>query len=140
MPPYVPPNIPNLAQESTLQQVLVGLGGSATAPGSFGTWTTQVGGPANSFVLKNTSTTLAELHATNEGVATRWLMLFDAAAVPANGTAWILKPYLIPAAGFLAIFQMGLVTVNGLVAAFSTSNSTFTLAADNALSVTARVT
>lgn len=126
---YTAPPTPNVAQESTLQQILTATGG----PGGIASWIDRGATTINSLVVKASAGTLIEFQATNEnaaGGANRWVMLFDAAALPANGATPKLMPWILPPQGFLSVSALGFVAVNGITLAISTTNTTLTVSVD----------
>ena len=129
------------AQDASLQAIIASLGGAAATS----TWVPRGGVTLNSLVAKASPGTLVEVHITNENAAAtanRWLMIFDAIAVPANGTVPLMMPYLIAPQSFIAIFNLGLVCLTGITLAISTTNTTLTISADapGTASITARIT
>lgn len=73
---------------------------------------------------------LKRVDALNTDVATRYLMIFDAAAAVANGDVPVWAPLPIPAGGFgsLSFGDQDLVVTNtGIVVALSTTAATLTL-------------
>jgi len=120
---------------------------------------TNTGGGAASFtrtrnssgVVKATPGNLVTMFGTfvvNGGAGTRWLMIFDAAALPANGTAP--KVSSIPMTGVDIVFSLsledpgdpiaapGLPMATGIVWAISSTESTLTLDAASTADVTAK--
>ena len=129
------------AQDASLQAIIASLGGAAATS----TWVTRGATTLNSLVAKATPGTLVEVHITNENAAataSRWLMIFDATALPANGAVPLMMPYLIAPQSFIAIFNLGLVCLTGITLAISTTNTTLTISADapGTASITARIT
>lgn len=70
----------------------------------------------------------------NGNAATRYLLLFDAAALPANGTVPDAPPLQIPADGTGSLdLGDGSLFLNGLVAASSTTAQTLTIGSADAI-------
>ena len=94
-----------------------------------------------SAVLKTGRGRLLYLNAYNNNATVRYLMLFDAAALPANGTVPLLMQAMTATASIpkeLAFPPEGMTFVNGLVIAISSTPATLTIAAAD-LSFTAGV-
>lgn len=94
----------------------------------------------NSDVIKNAPCTLLTAVGSNKGAALLYIMFFDSATVPGNGTVPVLEPVPLPAgatfnlneqdlsrAGQGAPNQNGLTMVNGLSWAASTTPATLTV-------------
>lgn len=113
-----------------------------TFPG--GTWVPAVAAaPANSGVIRNVATTAFQTMASNShATITYYLMLFDLAAVPANGTAPRLPVVTLPAGQAIVVPHglNGLACAHGWVWAASTTIATLTQAATSPLQVSSEVT
>jgi len=94
-----------------------------------------------SAVLKALKGRLLYLNAYNNNAAVRYLMLFDLAAVPGNGATPLLMQAIPPTSSIpkeLAFPPEGLLFMNGLCIAISSTPATLTLAAAD-LSYTAGI-
>lgn len=97
-------------------------------------------GTVASAVIKTTQSRLHWISPYNNNAATRYLMVFDATAVPVNGTAPL---FMFPIAANsapqkeLAFPPDGLLCRNGLVVAISTTAVTLTIGAATDLIFTA---
>jgi hypothetical protein len=71
--------------------------------------------------------TLKELFVSSKAVAAGWIFIYDAAALPANGTLPDFPPIPIPAGGFASLLTARPMT-NGIVVVFSSTQATLTAA------------
>ena len=116
------PLSPGAATEATVSALL-----SALRPG---TWTPAVQvAPADSGIISAAACTVRAVQATNRTAATIWLMLFDAAAVPADGTFPRLPVIAVPAESTVHVPLGALECATGLVWACSSTYGVLTITA-----------
>ena len=95
-----------------------------------GTWTPAVQvAPADSGIISAAACTVRAVQATNRTAATIWLMLFDAAAVPADGTFPRLPVIAVPAESTVHVPLGALECATGLVWACSSTYGVLTITA-----------
>jgi hypothetical protein len=96
-----------------------------------GTWTPATAAAlADSGVIRNAACTVRRVIATNAHAVARYLMIFDAAAVPADATAPRVPAILVPATTTISVALGGLACANGLCWAMSSTQATKTITAD----------
>lgn len=98
-------------------------------PGSNGDVSvTNASSPTNHQVIKTSAGILHSVQAHNSSGSTRYLLVFDAIAMPANGTTPVLAPVQIPAdsTGSIDYGQRGRNFSNGIVAVFSSTSTILT--------------
>lgn len=103
-------------------------GGGSASPSRFNS-----AGDVASLVVKASGGNLFDYEAYNAAAATRYVQVFNATALPANGTVPDLMPLEIPAAGTgsLAFVNEGCPFTTGIVIAISSTRATLTIAAAN---------
>ena len=105
-----------------------------------GTWTPAVQvAPADSGVISAAPTTVRSVIASNRTAVTVYLMLFDLAAVPADG-AFPRVPFIaVPATSTIQVALGGMACVNGLVWAATSTFGSLTITATTPVVVSAEL-
>lgn len=107
--------------------LLVNTSGASSAVSRFNT-----AGDAASIIVKASPGQLLQIdgHSPSSNVGDRFLHIFDAIAVPPNGTVPDYNPLPVSPGGTVAFFwgDVGLPLVTGIVVAVSTTRTTLTLA------------
>jgi hypothetical protein len=103
-----------------------------------GTWT-PFAASADSGVLSAAAATVRQVRVTNTSAAAVYLLLFDTAAVPADGVAPRLPAIMVYPGEDRAMYLGGLACANGLCWASSSTANTKTITATTPLQVAAEL-
>ena len=105
-----------------------------------GTWTPAVQvAPADSGVISAAPTTVRSVIASNRTAVTVYLMLFDLAAVPADGVFPRVPFIAVPATSTIQVALGGMACVNGLVWASTSTFGSLTITATTPVVVSAEL-
>lgn len=105
-----------------------------------GTWTPAVQvAPADSGVISAAPTTVRSVIASNRTAVTVYLMLFDLAAVPADGVFPRVPFIAVPATSTIQVALGGMACANGLVWAATSTFGSLTITATTPLVVSAEL-